>query len=94
MSIRVLSSEQGKTSIARIQSILNGGLAEQIRALKAEGQILSDPNVWDGMLAEQFRSDTWPSASSSLDQTAQALEELRAGIHAINVDIMTAGGNG
>lgn len=94
MSIRVLSSEQGKTSITRMQSILSGGLSEQIAALKAEGQILCDPEVWDGMLATEFRSGTWPETSRALDQTAEALEELRQRVQAINADIMVAGGNG
>jgi uncharacterized protein YukE len=93
MSVRVLSSDQGKASISKLQAIVSGGLSEQISALKAEGQILSDPNVWDGVLAEDFRANTWPSAASALDQTAQALEELRARVQTINTDIMSAGGN-
>ena len=93
MSVRVLSSEQGKTSITRIQTILSGGLAEQISALKAEGQILSDPEVWDGMLASEFRGSTWPETSRAHEQTTAAIEELRQRIQAINTDIMMAGGN-
>ena len=93
MSVRVLSTDQGKAAITRLQSIVNGGLAEQIQALKAEGQTLSDPGVWDGLLAEDFRSNTWPSTATALDQTAEALEELRNRIQGINTDIMTAGGN-
>ena len=93
MSVRVLSSDQGKAAIMRLQAIVNGGLAEQITSLKTEGQKLSDPNVWDGTLAEGFRSDTWPATASALDQMSEALEELRARIQGINTDIMTAGGN-
>lgn len=93
MSIRVLSTDQGKLSITKLQAIVTGGLAEQIAAMKAEGQTLSDPNVWDGALAEDFRSNTWPGTASALDQTAQALDELRARIQSINTDIMSAGGN-
>ena len=93
MSVRVLSSDQGKASISKLQTIVNGGLAEQIAALKAEGQLLSDPNVWDGMLAEDFRSNTWPATATTLDQMAEALEALRSRVQAINTDIMSAGGN-
>jgi uncharacterized protein YukE len=93
MSVRVLSSDQAKSSIQRISSILAGGLADQIRALKTEGQTLSDPNVWDGMLAENFRSDTWPSTATNLDAVAASLEELQQEISGINTDIMMAGGN-
>jgi hypothetical protein len=93
MSVRVLSSDTGRASIQRIQAILSGGLADQIAALRAEGQTLSDPSVWDGMRAEEFRSTTWPSASNGLQQAADAIEELRSRVQLINQDIMTAGGN-
>ncbi len=48
MSDRVLSSQAAKDAIQKIQSIINGGLTEQINALNNEGQQLSDPNNWDG----------------------------------------------
>ena len=51
MSGRVLSTEQAKTSIAKLQSIINQGFTDQITALNNEGQTLSDPSVWDGPLA-------------------------------------------
>ena len=94
MSIRVLSTDEAKSAIQRIAQILAGGLADQIHALKTEGQTLSDPNVWDGMLAESFRSDTWPSTATNLDAVARSLEELQREIAGINTDIMLAGGNG
>jgi hypothetical protein len=93
MSVRVLSSEQAKVSIDRIRGILTGGLSEQIAALKAEGQILCDPEVWDGLLATEFRSGTWPDNAKVLDQTAESLEQLRAYVQTVNADIMSAGGN-
>jgi len=94
MSVRVLSSEQGKAAIAKIQTILSGGLAEQIAALKAEGSVLSDPNVWDGRLAEDFRSNMWPSVARNIDHVTGSIEDLRSRTQMINVDIMSAGGNG
>ncbi len=93
MATRVLSSEQGKGSISRVQGILSNGLEGQIQALRAEGDVLSDPNVWDGALAEQFRSSDWPQASAALKSCAEALAELHAKIQSINADIMAAGGN-
>ena len=51
MSDRVLSSQAAKDAIQKIQSIITGGLTEQINALNNEGQQLSDPNNWDGPLA-------------------------------------------
>ena len=58
--MRILSSEEAKTAIKQMQSIINGGFTDQISQLDAQGQILSDPNVWDGPLADQFRGTTWP----------------------------------
>ena len=48
---RVLSTEQAKSAIAQVQSIVNGGFTDQISSLDAQGKILSDPNTWDGPLA-------------------------------------------
>jgi uncharacterized protein YukE len=93
MATRVLSSDQGRASITRVQGILNNGLAEQIQALRAEGETLSDPNVWDGTLAEDFRGNTWPAASQTLHAASESLEALQARIQGINNDIMAAGGN-
>ncbi len=92
MSGRVLSSEQARQAIQKMQQLINGPLAEQIDALNREGQTLSDPSVWDGNRAQEFRND-WPQMHQTLTQAKQSLEDLRARIDAINRDIMTAGGN-
>jgi uncharacterized protein YukE len=75
-----------------MQQVINGPLMEQIDALNQQGQTLSDPDVWDGRLASQFRSD-WPQMHKSLLQTKEAVEQLRANAKQINDDIMRAGGN-
>lgn len=54
--------------------------------------MLSDPNVWDGPLAETFRNGTWPETKSALDTAKEQLEELRAQLDRISQDIFTAGG--
>ncbi|MGH3566617.1 MAG: WXG100 family type VII secretion target [Pseudonocardia sp.] len=89
---RVLSSEEARTAITQMQNIINGGLTEQIRSLDTQGQRLSDPNVWDGKLATDFRSQ-WPETKRALDKVSQELEELRSKVQSINTDIMSAGGN-
>jgi uncharacterized protein YukE len=71
--------------------VINGPLTEQIDALNREGQTLSDPNVWDGRLAQQFRSE-WPQTHSALLKAKEAVEQLRANSQRINEDIMQAGG--
>jgi hypothetical protein len=89
---RVLSTEEAKTAIGQIQTIVNGGFAEQITQLDSQGRILSDPNVWDGPLAANFRGSTWPETKSALDRAKQQLEELRNQLDRISQDIFTAGG--
>ena len=89
---RVLSTERAKTSITQMQSIINGGFTDQIAQLDAQGKQLSDPNVWDGPLAERFRSSTWPETRAALDKARTELEELRGQLQQISQNIMTAGG--
>jgi uncharacterized protein YukE len=92
MAGRVLSSEQAKTSIQQMQAIINGGLTDQISQLDSQGKMLSDPNVWDGPLAERFRSGTWPETKAALEKCRTELEELRGQLQQISTNIMTAGG--
>ncbi|HEY9293154.1 MAG TPA: pyrophosphorylase [Microlunatus sp.] len=92
MSSRVLSTEEAKQSIRHIQQIINGGLTEQISALDKEGQDLSNPNNWDGPLAEHFRSSTWPQTKSALEKAKQELNDLQGQLQKISTDIFTAGG--
>ncbi len=89
---RVLSTAEAKQAVTRMQTIINNGLVEQINQLDSQGRVLSDPNVWDGNLAQGFRAD-WPTTSRSLQKIRQDLEALRAKVAQINADIMTAGGN-
>jgi uncharacterized protein YukE len=89
---RVLATEEAKTAIRQLKSIIDGGLTEQITQLDAQGRTLSDPNVWDGPLAATFRGSTWPETKSALDKAKQELEELRVQLDQISQNIMTAGG--
>jgi len=89
---RVLSTEQAKTSIQQVKSLIDGGLTEQIQSLDTQGQILSDPNVWDGPLASQFRSSTWPETKAALEKAKTELDELHQQLNKISNDIFSAGG--
>ena len=89
---RVLSTEQAKQAIQQMQSIINGGFTDQISQLDAQGRTLSDPNVWDGPLAERFRGSTWPETKSALDKAKTELEQLRDQLQRISTDIFSAGG--
>ncbi|MEA2683867.1 MAG: hypothetical protein QOK05_2195 [Chloroflexota bacterium] len=93
MSDRVLSTEAARVSIQRMEAILAGQLEQQVQQLEQQGQALSDPNVWDGRAAADFRGNVWPQARTALDRTVQTLEELRRAVQKVNQDIMAAGGN-
>ena len=92
MAARVLSTDQAKSAIQQVQGIINGGLVEQITKLDAQGKILSNPDVWDGPLAQQFRDSTWPETKSALDKAHTELDQLREQLQKIATNIMTAGG--
>ncbi|MFC5370037.1 pyrophosphorylase [Arcanobacterium bovis] len=89
---RVLSTEAAKSAISQIQAIINGGLTDQISQLDAQGRTLSDPNVWDGPLAQRFRDQTWPETRQALEKAKSELEELRGQLQQISTNIFTAGG--
>jgi uncharacterized protein YukE len=93
VSGRVVSTESAVASINKMQQIIAGGLNDQISALDAEGKNLSQPEVWDGTLATQFRSEVWPATHKALTEAQKALEELRSKIMLINNNILSAGGN-
>ncbi len=89
---RVLSTAEAKTAIQQMQSIINGGFTDQITQLDAQGKTLSDPNTWDGPLAEKFRGSTWPETRAALQKAKTELEELRGQLDQISQNIFSAGG--
>lgn len=90
---RVVSTDTARDAIGRMQQIINSGLSQEIKNLEHEGQLLSDPNNWDGGLAVQFRTDIWPQAKTALDNAVTQLGLLQQKVSQINTDIMTAGGS-
>ena len=93
MPARVLATEESRSTITQIKQILDGGLQRDIQTLNRLGTTLSDPNVWDGTLAESFRSQIWPECKSSLETTQRELNELQQKLQTIAQNIMQAGGN-
>ena len=89
---RVLSTEQAKAAIRGLISTINGGFSEQITQLDNHGRTLSDPNNWDGPLAQQFRTSTWPETKAALDKAKTELEELQIQLDKISQNIFSAGG--
>jgi uncharacterized protein YukE len=92
MPARVLSTDEAKTAITQLQTIVTGGLSGEITKLDQQGKILSNAEVWDGPLAQRFRDETWPGVKIALDKTQQELEELREQLQRITTNIMQAGG--
>lgn len=92
MTGRVLATDAAKSAITQVQAIVTGGLSGEITKLDQQGRILSDQEVWDGPLAQQFRDQTWPEVKAALDRTQQELEQLREQLQRITTNIMTAGG--
>ncbi len=92
MADRVLSTEEAKAAIRDIQRIINGGLTEQLQALDTNGKTLSDPNKWDGPLASQVRSDTWPQTKAAQEKAKTELDELHQQLQKIATNIFQAGG--
>ena len=93
MATRVLATPEAATAISQIESILNSGLAQTIQNLNTQGGVLSEPNVWDGNLADDFRNNVWPSCSQALNNAHQQLQDLQTKLKAIHANIMEAGGN-
>ena len=91
MSTRVLSTPEAKQAAQQMQAILNGGLAEQIQSLQTQGQTLSEPNIWDGPLAAQFRGE-WPQVMQACNNMRQQINTLAQQVQRIVQDITTAGG--
>jgi hypothetical protein len=93
MATRVLATEEARQAITQIQTILNDGLTNTIGQLKTQGTTLSEPNVWDGQLALEFRGTIWPQCSAALDNAHRQLLELQQKLQQIHQNIMAAGGN-
>ena len=89
---RVLSSDEANASIARFTSILNGGLTDEISRLESEGRVLSQPDVWDGPTAANFRS-VWADTSRNLTALLANLDQLRNHVQVTNTNIHSAGGS-
>lgn len=89
---RVLATDEARDAIQTMQRIITGNLSAEIGNLDRQGQRLSDSNVWDGPLAQQFRDQHWPDTKRALDRCLSELDELRGRLGQINQDIINAGG--
>jgi uncharacterized protein YukE len=90
---RVLATDDAKSAIQQMNTLVNGSLEQLLGQLDAQGQKLSDPSCWDGARAIEFRSTVWPETSKSLRHVKTVLDDLRVKLDGITTDIMRAGGD-
>jgi uncharacterized protein YukE len=88
----VKSTQAAVDAIQRMLNQINTGLTETISQFKADGEIVNDPNNYEGPAAAGFRAE-WPNVKSTLDTTITRLNELADNIRSVNANIQTAGGN-
>jgi hypothetical protein len=93
MSMRVLASPEAIEKADVMRRVVEQGLVEQLASLNQAAGRLSDPNVWDGPHAVQFRG-IWGDVAPRLEQARVDLADLRSRIDAICGDILVAGGGG
>jgi hypothetical protein len=92
MSMRVLSSPEAIEKADVMRRVIEQGLVEQLTTLDQAAARLSDPNVWDGPHAVQFRG-VWGEVAPRLEAARTDLADLRHRIDAICGDILAAGGS-
>jgi hypothetical protein len=90
MGVRVLATQEAKDCILHMRAVIAGSLCDQIGELHRDGDRLSDPEVWDGPVAAQFRA-LWPEVQSALAATQRRLDELNRSIDAVTTAILEAG---
>jgi uncharacterized protein YukE len=91
VSTTIKSTPQAIEAISRMRGVINGGLLDQVTALKREGDILSDVANWDGPLARQF-TDSWPQTHATLLSMRDQLEKLNIELERVQQNIQAAGG--
>ncbi|GAA1104049.1 MULTISPECIES: hypothetical protein [Streptomyces violaceusniger group] len=88
----VKSTDFAHTEANKMLSLINNQLPSLIQQLNNHGTQLSDPNHWDGPLAQKFRGEVWPQAKGDLDRMKGSLEQLQQQVQKILTNISHAGG--
>jgi hypothetical protein len=91
MSMRVLAGPEAIDAATRMRQTIESGLDAELSALEAAASRLSDPSVWDGPHAVQFRG-LWADVAPRLRQSQADLAQLRNWVHAVADSILAAGG--
>jgi hypothetical protein len=88
----VLTSAQAQDACTQFKTIVNGDLEGQIIALGKQGEILSQPDVWDGPYAQDFRGNIWPAAQKTLRDLKGELDQMQLSLEHISKEIFRSGG--
>ncbi|MER6305410.1 hypothetical protein [Streptomyces sp. NPDC001657] len=91
-SDKVLSSGEAHQEIAKMMTLATHQFPALIKQLNGHGQLLSDPNHWDGPLAQRFRGEVWPQVHSDMEKMRGSLEHLQQQVQKILTAISRAGG--
>lgn len=92
MSMRVLAGPEAIEQASRMRHTIESGLDAQLADLESSASCLSDPNVWDGPHAVEFRG-LWADIAPRLRQAQVDLGDLRNWVQAVADSILVAGGS-
>ena len=92
MTMRVLAGPEAIEQANRMRATIESGLDQQLRDLEQAAGRLSDPNVWDGPHAQQFRG-MWTDIAPRLRQAQADLAQLRQWVQSVAGSILAAGGS-
>jgi uncharacterized protein YukE len=79
--------------VTQLRTAIDGSLGDTLATIKQSGDTLAQPDVWDGTLASDFRSNTWPAVVSALNNMQTQLGNLHQKLNSIQTNIQEAGGN-
>lgn len=92
-SARVLADSVAENASKKFLNTVNNDLPNSLKALNDAGKDLTDPQHWDGKVAQDFRANVWPKVQSDLTKMQSSLKDLQGQVDKILVNIMKAGGN-
>lgn len=92
MTMRVLAGPEAVEQANRMRQTIESGLDAQLAQLESAASRLSDPNVWDGPHAVQFRG-IWGDVGPRLRQAQADLAQLRTWVDSVATSILAAGGS-
>lgn len=91
MTQRTVTTPEAHQTAKQMHDLIQGELQGTVTKLTHQGQVLSDPNNWDGGLAKQFKGDVWPSVQTALKTMLKELDTLQLAIKTVNENIAKAG---